>query len=106
MGAFRALARQSPGGLLISPGAALDDRFSLTVTRVNALGIPAIYPLGGFVTAGGLMSYGPDLTEYWRQTESRLYTPVAFAPGRLMLDTKPSRTGSSAAVQYGPRRTR
>jgi putative tryptophan/tyrosine transport system substrate-binding protein len=30
--------------------------------------LPAIYPRGDFVASGGLMSYGPDMTEPFRRT--------------------------------------
>jgi putative tryptophan/tyrosine transport system substrate-binding protein len=32
--------------------------------------LPAVYPFRYFVTAGGLISYGPDLTDQFRRTAS------------------------------------
>src|SRR5262249_47296831 len=36
-------------------------------TLATRHGVPAVYPLREYVVAGGLMSYGTDVLENWRQ---------------------------------------
>ena len=48
-----------------SAGAAVHRKLIITLAAKHRL--PAIYPSSHFVTDGGLMSYGPDLVEQYRQ---------------------------------------
>jgi putative ABC transport system substrate-binding protein len=61
------LVRQGVGGLLV----AADPYFDTQRTRIIAFALrnrlPAIYQFREYATAGGLLSYGVDLTEAYRQ---------------------------------------
>jgi putative ABC transport system substrate-binding protein len=66
-GVFTKLAQHRPDGLVIGP----DIFFTNRTDRLAALTVrhrlPAIYHYRGFAMAGGLMSYGTDLAEAYRQ---------------------------------------
>jgi len=62
-----AVARSANGGLIVTAtGAAVRHR-DLIIARARQHKLPAVYPDRYFVTVGGLISYGPDLTEQYRQ---------------------------------------
>jgi ABC-type uncharacterized transport system substrate-binding protein len=61
-------ARSRDGGLIPSPSAATVRHRELILTLAARHKLPAVYWERAFVTAGGLMSYGPDLIEQFRQT--------------------------------------
>jgi putative tryptophan/tyrosine transport system substrate-binding protein len=55
------------GGLIIIPSPLLFVNRELIVGLAAQYHLPAVYPFGLFVTAGGLMSFGVDLAESWRR---------------------------------------
>ena len=55
-----AFARGSNGGLIVTGGAFAAVHRKLIIALAARHRLPAIYPFRFFVTAGGLMSYGPD----------------------------------------------
>jgi putative ABC transport system substrate-binding protein len=62
-----AVARSANGGLIVTAtGAAVRHR-DLIISRAGQHKLPAVYYDRYFVTAGGLISYGPDLIEQYRQ---------------------------------------
>jgi putative tryptophan/tyrosine transport system substrate-binding protein len=65
--AFDILARDRPDALFIPADAFLVSRRVQLATLAARYRIPAAYPTRENVEAGGLMSYGPDLLEMWRQ---------------------------------------
>jgi len=74
-------SRQPNGGLIFP-----SDSFTLMRSEViNELAaryrLPAVYALSGFVTNGGLMSYGPDYVDQYRQ--------AAFYVDRILKGGKP-----------------
>jgi putative tryptophan/tyrosine transport system substrate-binding protein len=60
-------ARSPNGGLIPSPSAALVRHRDLILTLAARHKLPAIYWDRFFVDAGGLMSYGPDVVDEFRQ---------------------------------------
>jgi putative ABC transport system substrate-binding protein len=65
--AFATLARERPDALFVGGDAFFLDR-RVQFATLTALGrIPATYSVREPVAAGGLMSYGPDLVEVFRQ---------------------------------------
>ncbi len=66
--AFAGLHQSDAGGVIVmaSPLFVANRERLVNLAARNA--IPAIYPFPSFVKAGGLMSYGDDLTDAFRQT--------------------------------------
>jgi len=65
--AFATLARERPDALFVTPDAFFLDRRVQFATLTARDRIPATYSIREAVTAGGLMSYGPDFAEVFRQ---------------------------------------
>ena len=58
--AFTAIANRGIGGLIVTASSTAANRRDLIVGLVARHGLPAVYPNRYFVTAGGMISYGPD----------------------------------------------
>jgi putative tryptophan/tyrosine transport system substrate-binding protein len=62
-----AFAREPDGGLIVAPNSrALVNRATITALA-ERFRLPAIYPFRLFVTEGGLIYYGPDVVNQYRQ---------------------------------------
>jgi putative ABC transport system substrate-binding protein len=70
--AVAALAGQPGGGLVIMPDVSNAIHRGLIIGLAARHHLPAVYPYKHFVTGGGLMSYGADNIEQWRQAASYL----------------------------------
>lgn len=79
--AFNTLVRQRVEGLVVSADAFIDDRRKGLVAFAERNGIPAIYPWPEYVLEGGLMSYGIDPVDGYRQ--AGIYT------GRILNGARP-----------------
>jgi putative tryptophan/tyrosine transport system substrate-binding protein len=66
-GVIAAQAHNPGGGLLVMPDVFNDANRELIIGLAARLGIPAIYPRPVFAESGGLIAYGADLTEQFRQ---------------------------------------
>ena len=65
--AVTAFARGSNGGLIVTGSAAAIVHRELIATLAARHRLPAVYPGRYSVTAGGLISYGPDLIDQYRR---------------------------------------
>jgi putative ABC transport system substrate-binding protein len=65
-----AFARQPNGGMIVTTSALAQIHRSLIITLAAQLRLPAVYPFRLFVTGGGLMAYGPDVTDQYRRAAS------------------------------------
>lgn len=65
--AFAAMVEQQVGALIVAPDAFFHERTEQIVALAARNAIPAFYDRRDIVVAGGLMSYGPDMPEIFRQ---------------------------------------
>jgi putative tryptophan/tyrosine transport system substrate-binding protein len=68
--AIDATGRESNSGLIVVPGVATHTYRARIIERTALRRIPAIYPYRYFVAEGGLVSYGIDLLDHYRQGAS------------------------------------
>jgi putative ABC transport system substrate-binding protein len=80
--AFARLAQKPIDALLVGPSPLIDNRRVQIVTLATYYRVPAIHPLRAFAEAGGLMSYGTNITDAYRQ--AGVYT------GRILKSEKPA----------------
>ena len=66
-GVIAAQARNPGGGLLVMPDVFNDTNRELIIALAARSGVPAIYPRPVFAESGGLIAYGADLAEQFRQ---------------------------------------
>ncbi len=85
-------ARSPNGGLIPSPSAAVVRHRDLIVTLAARHKLPAVYWERFFVAAGGLISYGPDLVDQFRQ--------AAGYVDRILKGEKPADLPVQAPTKY------
>ena len=79
--AFASFAQTRPDALLVTPSPIYESRRVQMVTLATINRLPAMYAYRGFTDVGGLMSYGPRVTEQYRQ--------VGLYAGRILKGEKP-----------------
>ena len=80
--AFAAMAEQRPDALLVGTDPFFVDRRAELVARAAQLRVPAIYPFREFTAAGGLVSYGSNIANSYRQ--------AGIYAGRIFKGAKPA----------------
>jgi putative ABC transport system substrate-binding protein len=90
--ALAALARTSNGGLIVTPGLPATHNRDLIITLAARHKLPAIYFDRFFVTAGGLVSYGPDRID--------MYRSAAGYVDRILKGEKPADMPVQAPTKY------
>jgi putative tryptophan/tyrosine transport system substrate-binding protein len=68
--ALEALSREPGGGIICLPDSYLNVHRQLIVELAARYKLPAMYPARFFATAGGLISYGVDVTDLYRRSAS------------------------------------
>jgi putative ABC transport system substrate-binding protein len=79
--AFATLAEGRADAVLVAGDGFFNSRSDQIVTLASRYAVPAMYPLREFVSAGGLISYGTNLLDAWRQ--AGVYT------GQILKGEKP-----------------
>jgi putative tryptophan/tyrosine transport system substrate-binding protein len=80
--AFAALVRERPDALFIGADPFFNNRRKQLVLQAMRYGLPASYTSREYAEAGGLMSYGTDFLDTYRQ--------VGVYAGRVLRGTKPA----------------
>src|SRR5262245_711269 len=60
-------ARSSNGGLIVTASPAVFVHRDLIIALAAQYKLPAVYPFRDFITAGGLVAYGPDTPDQYRR---------------------------------------
>jgi putative ABC transport system substrate-binding protein len=87
-----ALARTPNGGLIVAAGAAATLHRDLIITLAARHKLPGVYYERFFVAAGGLISYGPDYVDQYRQ--------AAGYVDRILKGEKPADLPVQAPTKY------
>ena len=80
--AFQGFASQRVDALVVTADPMFNNRRAQVLSLAANHSLPAIYQWREFVTAGGLMSYGPSITEAYRQ--------AGINAGLILKGTKPA----------------
>src|SRR5262249_25095701 len=87
-----AFARSPNGGLIITRTAEAIAVPALIIRLAAQHRLPSIYPFRFFVEAGGLVSYGPDVTRQYREAASYV--------DRILKGEKPADLPVQAPTKY------
>ena len=90
--AFSMFARRRVSGVIVSADPYLTGRATQITALATRLAVPAIYPNREHASAGGLLSYGNDITEVYRR--AGIYT------GRILKGDKPVNLPVERAVKF------
>jgi putative ABC transport system substrate-binding protein len=85
-------ARDSNGGLVVTATAFGANHPDVITTLAAKYKLPAVYPFRFFVSAGGLLSYGPDLISQLR--------PAADYVDRILKGDNPARLPVQVPTKY------
>jgi putative ABC transport system substrate-binding protein len=80
--AFNTIVQRGAGAVLVGPGAFLTSKRQLLIDLTAHYRLPALYTLRETAVAGGLMSYGADPADAYRQ--------VGIYVGRILKGAKPT----------------
>ena len=90
--AVAAFARSPTGGLIVTANALATRHRDLIIALAARFRLPAIYSNRLFVNDGGLISYGPDFVEQYRQ--------AAGYVDRILKGEKPAEMPVQAPTKY------
>jgi putative tryptophan/tyrosine transport system substrate-binding protein len=90
--AIGAFARGSNAGLIVTRTSGAISHRDLIIKLAARYRLPAVYPLRFFVSGGGLISYGPDIVDQYRQ--------AAGYVDRILKGEKPSDLPVQAPTKY------
>jgi putative ABC transport system substrate-binding protein len=86
------LSRTANGGLVVTPSASEREHRDLIIALAARYKLPAVYGLRNNTSAGGLVSYGPDLDDQFRR--------AADYVGRILKGEKPANLPVQAPTKF------
>jgi putative tryptophan/tyrosine transport system substrate-binding protein len=89
---IEAFALEANGGLIVLPGPAATVHRNVIIAAAHRHALPAIYPYRFFAVGGGLMSYGFDHLDLFRQ--------AAGYVDRILKGEKPADLPVQAPTKY------
>jgi putative ABC transport system substrate-binding protein len=90
--AIAALGRESGGGLIVLPSAPITAKIQLVIELAARYRVPAVYPFGSHAKEGGLVAYGVELNDLFRQ--------AAAYVDRILKGEKPADLPVQAPTKY------
>ena len=87
-----AFASEPNAGLIVVTGTSAIIHRELIISLASRHRLPAVYPFRYYVTSGGLMSYGPDVIDFYRR--------VAGYVDRILKGEKPADLPVQAPTKY------
>jgi putative ABC transport system substrate-binding protein len=90
--AFATFERERPDALFVAGDAFLGSRAAQLVTLTARDRMPAAYAIRDLVTAGGLMSYGTDITDMFHQ--------VGVYTGKILKGAKPADLPTQQSTRF------
>jgi putative tryptophan/tyrosine transport system substrate-binding protein len=90
--AVAAFARAPNGGLIVTASPAAQLHHELIISLASRHKLPAVYPFRYFAADGGLISYGPDQLDQYRQ--------AAGYVDRILKGEKPADLPVQAPAKY------
>jgi putative tryptophan/tyrosine transport system substrate-binding protein len=90
--AIAGFARTANGGLIVTPSASVSAHHDLIVTLAARHKLPAVYSSRPMVIGGGLIGYGPDIADQFRQ--------AAGYVDRILRGEKPGDLPVQAPTKY------
>jgi putative ABC transport system substrate-binding protein len=90
--AIATLGRESGGGLIVLPSAPITAKIQLVIELVARYRLPAVYPFGSHAKEGGLVAYGVELNDLFRQ--------AAAYVDRILKGEKPADLPVQAPTKY------
>jgi ABC-type uncharacterized transport system substrate-binding protein len=90
--AVAAFARSPNGGLIVTASGSAVSHRDLIIRRAARHKLPAVYPERFYIAAGGLISYGPDNVEQYRQASGYV--------DRILQGEKPANLPVQAPTKY------
>ena len=90
--AFESIAQKQIDALVLTPGPLFNNNRARIIALAARHSVPAIYAIREYPDAGGLMSYGPSVTEEFRQ--------AGIYVGRVLKGEKPADLPILRAVKF------
>jgi putative tryptophan/tyrosine transport system substrate-binding protein len=90
--AITAFGKLGHGGMIVTPSGSVSVNRNLLVALAARNKLPAVYPFRYVTTAGGLLSYGPDVVDEFRQAAGYI--------DRILKGAKPADLPVQAPTKY------
>jgi len=90
--AITSLGSEPGGGLIVMPGVYMNVHRATTISLVARNNVPAAYPSSDYVRDGGLLSYGPELGDFFHR--------AAAYVDRILRGTKPAELPVQLPVKF------